>query len=142
VGESVTLRTKADCSCAARCACPAWPTSNSRCPSSPRRQRQPDGCAALQQRLRRPAPAAQRLAAHRHAHGQECRCPAQTRAGHTDKPQDLHLFDTAGLIDYAAAQPVTEENGTLILTLPIAKDAAADATRLAGVLVSSNGWDR
>ena len=62
-------------------------------------------------------------------------------AGNTNKPQDLHLFDTAGLVDYAAAQTVTEENGALVLTLAVAKDAPADAKRLAGVLVSANGWD-
>ncbi len=61
-------------------------------------------------------------------------------AGTTHHPQDLHLFDTAGLVDYAAAQPAAEENGAVVLTLPIAKDAPADVTRLSGVLVSSNGW--
>ncbi len=60
--------------------------------------------------------------------------------GHPDKPQDLHLFDAAGLVDYAAPQPMTEENGALVLTLPVAKDAPADATRISGVLVSANGW--
>src|SRR6478736_3981120 len=61
-------------------------------------------------------------------------------AGQTDRPKDLHLFDAAGLIDYAAPQPLTEENGVLVLTLPVAKDAPADATRISGVLVSANGW--
>ncbi|MES1168618.1 MAG: hypothetical protein ABUL61_05565, partial [Oleiharenicola lentus] len=61
-------------------------------------------------------------------------------AGNTDKPQDLHLFDAAGLVDYAAAQPVTEESGSLVLTLAPAKDAPTDVTRLSGVLVSGNGW--
>ena len=55
-------------------------------------------------------------------------------------PQDLHLFDNAGVIDYAAPQALTEENGALVLTLPISKDAPEDASRLAGVLVSANGW--
>ncbi len=61
-------------------------------------------------------------------------------AGTTHRPQNLHLFDTAGLADFAAAQTITEEQGSLVFTLPIAKDAPADATRLTGVLVSKNGW--
>jgi thiol:disulfide interchange protein DsbD len=61
-------------------------------------------------------------------------------AGNTDKPQDLHLFDAAALVDYAAPQPVTEESGSLVLTLAPAKDAPTDVTRLSGVLVSGNGW--
>jgi len=64
--------------------------------------------------------------------------PAANANSH--RPQDLHLFDNAGLIDYAAPQPLTEENGTLVLTLPVSKDAPEGATRLAGVLVSANGW--
>ncbi|MEJ1972757.1 MAG: protein-disulfide reductase DsbD domain-containing protein [Lacunisphaera sp.] len=61
-------------------------------------------------------------------------------AGNPHKPQDLHLFDEAGLIDYAAPQPLTEENGALVLTLPVAKDGPTDAARISGVLVSGNGW--
>jgi thiol:disulfide interchange protein DsbD len=64
--------------------------------------------------------------------------PTAKSPGH--RPAELHLFDTAGVIDYAAPQPLTEENGTLVLALPIAKDAPEDATRLTGVLVSANGW--
>ncbi len=64
----------------------------------------------------------------------------QSAAGTTHRPQDLHLFDTAGLVDYAAAQTVADEKGTLVLTVPLAKDGPADATRLSGVLVSSNSW--
>ena len=61
-------------------------------------------------------------------------------AGTTYRPQDLHLFDIAGLVDYAVVQPATEENGSFVLTLTPAKDVATDAARLSGVLVSSNGW--
>src|SRR6478736_8151237 len=64
--------------------------------------------------------------------------PTAKSPGH--HPAELHLFDTAGVIDYAAPQQLTEENGTLVLALPIAKDAPENATRLAGVLVSANGW--
>jgi thiol:disulfide interchange protein/DsbC/DsbD-like thiol-disulfide interchange protein len=60
--------------------------------------------------------------------------------GTTHRPQDLHLFDSAGLVDYAAPQQVAEEKGSLVLTLSAAKDGPADATRLAGVLSSANGW--
>lgn len=61
-------------------------------------------------------------------------------AGNTHRPQDLHLFDDAGLIDYSITQTATDDNGTLVLNLTISKDAPADATRLAGVIVSGNGW--
>jgi thiol:disulfide interchange protein DsbD len=61
-------------------------------------------------------------------------------SAHPDKPTDLHLFDSAGLIDYAAPQPLTEEGSSLVLKLAPAKDGPADATRLSGVLVSANGW--
>ena len=61
-------------------------------------------------------------------------------AGTTHRPQNVHLFDTAGVVDYAAAQKVTEEKGAFVFTLAIAKDAPADATRLTGVLSSANGW--
>ena len=61
-------------------------------------------------------------------------------AGTTHHPQNLHFFDTAGVVDYAAPQKITETNGAFILTLAIAKDAPADATRLTGVLASANGW--
>ena len=61
-------------------------------------------------------------------------------AGTTHRPQNVHLFDTAGVVDYAAAQKVTEEKGAFVFTLAVAKDAPADATRLTGVLSSANGW--
>lgn len=61
-------------------------------------------------------------------------------AGTTHRPAGLHLFDTAGLVDYAAPQQITEDNGTIVLALTVAKDAPADAARLAGVLSSANGW--
>jgi thiol:disulfide interchange protein len=61
-------------------------------------------------------------------------------AGNTFRPEEIHLFDSAGLVDYSAEQKVAEENGAYVLTVKVAKDAAADATRLAGVLVSRNSW--
>ncbi len=61
-------------------------------------------------------------------------------AGTTHRPQNLHLFDTAGLVDYAAEQKITEEKSAFVFTLAIAKDAPADATRLTGVIASANGW--
>ncbi len=61
-------------------------------------------------------------------------------SGTTHRPQALHFFDTAGLIDYAAAQTVTEENGSSVLTMAVSKEAPADATSLTGVLASTNGW--
>lgn len=64
--------------------------------------------------------------------------PAKSETKH--RPKDLHFFDSAGLVDYAAAQPVTEENGAYVLTLTAAADAPAEVTRLAGVLASANGW--
>ena len=61
-------------------------------------------------------------------------------AGTTHRPQDLHLFDNAGLIDYAAPQQIREENGAFVFTLTAAKDGDATATRLAGILAATNGW--
>jgi len=53
---------------------------------------------------------------------------------------DLHVFDNVGLIDYAAPQTLTEENGTFVLTLPVSKDAPEGVTRFAGIVVPANGW--
>jgi len=61
-------------------------------------------------------------------------------AGTTHRPQDLHLFDTVGYVDFAAAQKITDDQGTIVMTLTIAKDGPADATHLTGILSSSNGW--
>ncbi|RXK54826.1 hypothetical protein ESB00_02705 [Oleiharenicola lentus] len=61
-------------------------------------------------------------------------------AGTTHRPQDLHLFDRAGLIDYAAPQQIREENGSYVFTLAAAKEGDAAATRLAGVITAKNGW--
>jgi thiol:disulfide interchange protein/DsbC/DsbD-like thiol-disulfide interchange protein len=61
-------------------------------------------------------------------------------AGNTFRPEEIHLFDVAGLVDYSAEQKLAEENGSYVLTLKMAKDAPADATRLTGVLVSRNSW--
>ncbi|MDQ5977460.1 MAG: hypothetical protein QG602_432, partial [Verrucomicrobiota bacterium] len=61
-------------------------------------------------------------------------------AGITHRPQDLHLFDSAGLVDYAAPQQIREENGAFVFTLAAAKDGDPAATRLAGVIYAKNGW--
>jgi thiol:disulfide interchange protein/DsbC/DsbD-like thiol-disulfide interchange protein len=61
-------------------------------------------------------------------------------AGTAHRPQDLHLFDSAGLVDYAAPQTITEENGAFVFTLAAAKDGDPAATRLAGVIYAKNGW--
>lgn len=61
-------------------------------------------------------------------------------AGTAHRPEGLHLFDNAGLVDYAAPQQITEENGAFVLTLAAAKDGDAAATRFAGILASKNGW--
>ncbi len=61
-------------------------------------------------------------------------------AGTTHRPQGLHLFDSAGLVDYAAPQQIREENGDIVVTLAVAKDGDPAATRLAGVITSQNGW--
>ena len=61
-------------------------------------------------------------------------------AGTTHRPSDLHLFDSAGVVDYAAPQTIAEDHGAIVLTLAVAKEAPAGVTRLAGVLVSANGW--
>ena len=60
--------------------------------------------------------------------------------GTTHRPLALHFFDTAGYIDYAAAQSVIEENGSYVLTLVASTEVPADASQLAGVLASANGW--
>lgn len=61
-------------------------------------------------------------------------------AGETHRPENLHLFDEAGLVDYAAPQSSTGENGAILLKLAVAKEAPADAKRITGVLSSANGW--
>jgi thiol:disulfide interchange protein/DsbC/DsbD-like thiol-disulfide interchange protein len=61
-------------------------------------------------------------------------------AGTTHRPQGLHLFDSAGLVDYAAPQQIHEESGAIVITLAAAKDGDPAATRLAGVITSENGW--
>ncbi|HEX2862539.1 MAG TPA: protein-disulfide reductase DsbD domain-containing protein, partial [Lacunisphaera sp.] len=60
--------------------------------------------------------------------------------GAAHRPRDLHLFDAAGLVDYAAPQTITEENGAIVISLVAAKDGPTEATRLAGILSSANGW--
>ena len=61
-------------------------------------------------------------------------------AGTTHRPTGLHLFDTAGLVDYAAPQTITEDNGAIVITLAAAKDGDPAAARITGVLSSKNGW--
>jgi thiol:disulfide interchange protein DsbD len=61
-------------------------------------------------------------------------------AGNRFIPEDLHLFDEAGLVDYAAPQSITTENGGITFRLAAAKDGDAAATRLAGVISARSGW--
>ncbi|HET7535548.1 MAG TPA: thioredoxin family protein [Candidatus Didemnitutus sp.] len=49
-------------------------------------------------------------------------------------PSDLHYFDEAGVIDYAAPQTVKEENGSYVIEMTVAAEAPADAAGLKGVL--------
>ncbi len=61
-------------------------------------------------------------------------------AGTTHRPEGLHLFDRAGLIDYAAPQQIREENGAFVFTLAAAKEGDPTAPRLTGVIYAKNGW--
>jgi len=61
-------------------------------------------------------------------------------AGAPHQPKDLHFFDRDGLLDFSAAQGVSEDGGAYVVTMTMADDAKPDAPRLAGVLGSSNGW--
>lgn len=53
---------------------------------------------------------------------------------------DVHLFDNDGLVDYAAPQTATTQDGAQVLTLKPAADAGPDAQRLSGVLYSRTSW--
>lgn len=56
-------------------------------------------------------------------------------------PADLHFFSRDGTIAYDLPQPATPDGGGgFTLALPISPDGPKDATRLVGVLTSSNGW--
>jgi thiol:disulfide interchange protein/DsbC/DsbD-like thiol-disulfide interchange protein len=61
-------------------------------------------------------------------------------AGGGPRPEDLHLFDNAGLVDYAAPQQIKEENDAIVLTLAAAKDGDPEAKRLGGVIAAKKGW--
>ncbi len=50
------------------------------------------------------------------------------------KPAELHYFDEAGVVDYAAEQKIREENGGYVIEMTIAAEAPADAAGLKGVL--------
>jgi len=56
------------------------------------------------------------------------------------RPNDLHFFDTDGVLDYAAPQVVREDGSGFVLALTTAEDAKPDFARLTGVLGSANGW--
>jgi thiol:disulfide interchange protein DsbD len=60
--------------------------------------------------------------------------------GNTHKPEGLHYFDEAALVDYAADQNISEDGGSWVIEL--AADAAApeDAAGLKGVLIAKNGF--
>ena len=57
-------------------------------------------------------------------------------------PADVHFFPyDEGRIEAAAPQNFARDaNGTYVLTLPVANQLAADFTRVAGVLTSTNGF--
>lgn len=59
--------------------------------------------------------------------------------GHT--PTGLHFFADDNLVGYELPQTVTPDGaGGYVLSLQISPDGPQDATRLAGVLTSQNGW--
>jgi thiol:disulfide interchange protein DsbD len=60
--------------------------------------------------------------------------------GTNHRPEGLHLFDRAGLVDYAAPQDISVQDGVIVFRLVAAKDGDAAATRIAGVITSANGW--
>ena len=72
--------------------------------------------------------------------GDQLTVRVQPAAGTTFRPEEIHLFDTAGVVDHAAPQVITEANGTYLLTLKVSKEAPPDTTRLTGVLVARHGW--
>ncbi len=61
-------------------------------------------------------------------------------AGGAHTPTELHYFDEAAVIDYAAPQGIRQENGAYVLDLVITADVAATATGLKGILTSKTGW--
>lgn len=55
--------------------------------------------------------------------------------------KDLHFFSDDGLIAYELPQTVTANpGGGYTVALPISPDGPTDASRLIGILTSSNGW--
>jgi thiol:disulfide interchange protein/DsbC/DsbD-like thiol-disulfide interchange protein len=61
-------------------------------------------------------------------------------AGNQERLSDLHIFDSAGLLDFAAPQVVTEESGSYVLKLAVNPEFTGEATRFAGVIVAGGGW--
>lgn len=61
-------------------------------------------------------------------------------AGVTHRPEGLHLFDAAGLVDYAAPQDIKEDKGAWVFTLKPTAEGDAAATNLAGIIVAKNGF--
>ena len=57
------------------------------------------------------------------------------------EPKGLHFFSDDGLIAYDQPQVVQADGkGGFTLTMPVSADAEANATKVAGVLVSETGW--
>lgn len=64
---------------------------------------------------------------------------AAPAGGTAHQPEGLHFFEEQAHVDYAAPQVLTTGEGSWTLELA-ATEAAADATRLKGLLVAKNGW--
>ena len=136
-GESVTLRAKADW---LMCEDVCMPGGADLELTLPVRPEQKIANAAVAQALANlPHPLAGWTVTAARA-GQTLTVRLSPAASTMHRPKNLHLFDTAGVVDYAAPQTVTEDKREIVLTLPVAKDAPADATRLTGVLFSQSGW--
>lgn len=57
------------------------------------------------------------------------------------RPQGLHFFAADNLVGYELPQEVKADGkGGFVLTLQVAPDAPADATKLTGILIAENGW--
>jgi thiol:disulfide interchange protein DsbD len=64
---------------------------------------------------------------------------ARPPAGTTFAPGDFHFFSDDGLIAYDKPQPVSEQAGAFVFTLPVDDAGPKDAGRLSGVLALSKG---
>ena len=62
------------------------------------------------------------------------------RPGTRHLPTGLHFFSADGLTDYAQTETVTSAEGSWTITAPFEEGADKSATRLTGVVASTNGW--